>query len=643
MTITAEFPLSGVPVPCRYRVSEITTVSDGGGASGATSSRALDEVVNAADSKQDDGNNDDTASESRCVKRARLGDDGEDLEDETLPPSPIASPGCDEKGAGSLRAKPFVASDLAAHLHTSIPGSCYKNMVFRALAKLNRRDLADFATLITDNLKRDFISSLPAEIAVKILLKLPYRDITSCLQVSRKWNEVATSSPALWKSLLISENFVSASCFDLYSSKLLKKYPGAMSEEDCYYSDFLKNRNYLNNWYNKHFTPRRYTLDGHATSVVTCLQFEDDYIISGADDKVIRVYSSKDKKLLKSLTGHEGGVWALKYVDDGIIVSGSTDRTVRIWDIELGCCTHVFKGHTSTVRCLEVVEYKGIKYIVTGSRDNTLHVWKLPKVDVHARIRKQENQGALDNEGDLPYLHSSPDENPYFVGVLRGHLASVRTLSGHGNIVISGSYDCSLMVWDIAQMKCLYVLAAHSDRVYSTIYDHKRNRCISASMDATIRVWDLKDIWKNGTCVRVMNAMTPCTNILGSMLILHGHTALVGLLKLSDRFLVSAAADGSLRGWNANSYGRKFIYSHANMSAITTFDLNDNLLVSGSESQFNIYNLRTGGIIHPNLLSDADQIWSVKIKENILVVAVERDNRSFIEIFDFNERYHTNI
>jgi F-box and WD-40 domain protein CDC4 len=121
------------------------------------------------------------------------------------------------------------------------------------------------------------------------------------------------------------------------------------------------------------------------------------------------------------------------------------------------------------------------------------------------------------------------------------------------------------------------------------------------------------------------------------MYTLQGHTALVGLLRLSDKFLVSAAADGSIRGWDANDYSRKFSYHHTNLSAITTFYVSDNILVSGSENQFNIYNLRSGKLVHANILKDADQIWSVNFKGKTLVAAVEKDGQSFLEILDFSK------
>lgn len=564
-----------------------------------------------------------------------------DAVEETLPLSPVASPGAttprndDNEGEVELNNnKEMVltsqeyANDVFSTVRSELPPICYKNLLFQLVSHMNRSELSDLSTLIRDNLKRDFIKSLPLEIALKILANLSFSDISHCLQTCRSWSHLIISTPQLWKQMLISESFVSKEKFSKYSSRLYLKYPQVLRNEDAYRLDFLENCRVLQNWYNPKFKPQRTTLRGHMTSVVTCLQFEDDYVITGADDKVIRVYDADKKQFLLELTGHDGGVWALKYDEDGILVSGSTDRSVRVWDIKRGCCTHVFKGHTSTVRCLDIVEYRNVKYIVTGSRDNTLHVWKLPKEPRVSETQKQDWG---------PMVYNTPEENPYFVGVLRGHMASVRTVSGHGNIVISGSYDNNLMVWDIAQMKCLYILTGHTDRIYSTIYDHRRLRCISASMDTTIRVWDLQNVWNNGTCAVVTSSSSPCTKITGSMSTLQGHTALVGLLRLSDKFLVSAAADGSLRGWDSNDYSRKFAYHHSNQSAITTFYITDNLLVSGSEGQFNVYNLRSGKLIHSNILQDADQIWSVNFKGKILVAAVEKDRQSYVEMLDFGQ------
>ncbi|KAH9958504.1 hypothetical protein BGW80DRAFT_1374515 [Lactifluus volemus] len=53
-----------------------------------------------------------------------------------------------------------------------------------------------------------------------------------------------------------------------------------------------------------------------------------------------------------------------------LVVSGGCDKDVRVWD---RFTLYVFRGHTSTVRCLKVLDNRPIA--VSGSRDGTLRVW----------------------------------------------------------------------------------------------------------------------------------------------------------------------------------------------------------------------------------------------------------------------------
>ncbi|ORZ17094.1 hypothetical protein BCR42DRAFT_450906 [Absidia repens] len=157
------------------------------------------------------------------------------------------------------------------------------------------------------------------------------------------------------------------------------------------------------NW--KHNRVKRQQVKGHG-EVVTCLQFDDDKIITGFDDNYINVHDIKTGMLRRVLRGHEGGVWALQYVGN-TLVTGSTDRTLRVWDIENGICRFVFRGHTSTVRCLHIVMPTPVvnddgatviqpshPLIVSGSRDMTLRVWKLPYLPGRSQPQSQNQQAS---------------------------------------------------------------------------------------------------------------------------------------------------------------------------------------------------------------------------------------------------------
>ena len=363
-------------------------------------------------------------------------------------------------------------------------------------------------------------------------------------------------------------------------------------------------------WMDQDTKPRHIAFRAHQRHVVTCLQFDTDKILTGSDDTNINVYDTQTGALRSRLEGHEGGVWALQY-EGNTLVSGSTDRSVRVWDIEKGRCTQVFQGHTSTVRCLvilkptkigETLDGKPIMMpkedlIITGSRDSTLRVWKLPK------------------PGDLTVMQTtstavSDSDNPYFVRALTGHHHSVRAIAAHGDTLVSGSYDHTVRVWKISTGETVQRLQGHTQKVYSVVLDHARNRCISGSMDNLVKVWSLE----TGQCIFT----------------LEGHTSLVGLLDLSHERLVSAAADSTLRIWDPeNGQCKSRLCAHT--GAITCFQHDGQKVISGSDRTLKMWNVKTGEFVQ-DLLTDLSGVWQVKFNERRCVAAVQRNSLTYIEV-----------
>lgn len=362
------------------------------------------------------------------------------------------------------------------------------------------------------------------------------------------------------------------------------------------------------NWTSRTVEPRHFAFPAHPSHVITCLQFDDDKILTGSDDTLIHVYDTRTGKLRKKLEGHEGGVWALQY-EGNVLVSGSTDRSVRVWDIEKGLCTQVFHGHTSTVRCLQILMPQATgkthnghpemlpakPLIITGSRDSQLRVWKLPE-----QGSKRFNQNPPGNDADCPY----------FVRTLSGHSHSVRAIAAHQDTLVSGSYDNTVRVWKISTGETLHRLQGHSMKVYSVVLDTKRNRCISGSMDTYVKIWCLE----TGACLYT----------------LEGHTSLVGLLDLRDERLVSAAADSSLRIWDPeNGQCKSTLTAHT--GAITCFQHDGQKVISGSDRTLKMWDVKTGECVR-DLLTDLSGVWQVKFDERRCVAAVQRDSRTFVEV-----------
>ena len=561
--------------------------------------------------------------------------------------------------------------------------------------------------IVLPALKRDFIGLLPVELSYQIFGYLDLRTLGRCQAVSGAWNIVINSHQAghaIWKTRLVKERFandeeisrVFAKAKQLYSNgpsashfhstapdpvrrklrltgfnkQSSKSVPSTNLDGTTSPSDYvpskLYNRNIFKRIYKRHVLIRRNwftgkykqtTFAGHGSSVVTCLQFDTDRIVSGSDDESIHIYRTSDGEQLRVLEGHRGGVWALQYVGN-TLVSGSTDRTVRVWDMETGECTHVFEGHTSTIRCLLILEPQSSvrqstqtridhPVIVTGSRDSTVRIWRLP--DIKQDMRWPDTATPASPSASIP-------QNPFLLNVLKGHSNSVRALAGSANILVTGSYDCTVRVWSIDSGECLHVYRGHREKVYSVGYCHELERAVSGSMDSTVKIW--------------------CTSTGAALHSLEGHVSLVGLLELSPKYLVSAAADGTLRIWSPlTGQCLSNMVGHAAAITCVRHDPKFNRIVSGSDGGVKIWELsscgyganETGGSslngvvpgdshlgrqitftqgangpepIYGRFIQDVvtqvQGVWRVQMDETRLVCAVQReDGTTWFEVLDF--------
>ncbi|KAH3668350.1 hypothetical protein OGAPHI_002104 [Ogataea philodendri] len=488
------------------------------------------------------------------------------------------------------------------------------HILWSLLQKTDRTALSTFQDLIRSSLRKDLVTLLPSEITMKIFGYLDYVSLSKTSEICKSWQKIAMESYDFWKDLLFRDGFMtSAEEFDGEYNWMKNIHQGLNS---CQLTKLMYRRRLAvgKRWRDPSFQPRRITLPGQGPNVITCLQFDDEKIVAGSDDHTITIYDTNTGKLRSVLSGHTGGVWAMKYLGN-ILATGATDRTVRIWNIKQGKCTHIFRGHTSTVRCLDILEPKQIgvddegnpimfpktPLVVTGSRDSTLYVWRLPITG--------EDDKLPDEPVDL-----DENFNKYLVKVLRGHNGPIRAVCGFANVLLNGSYDTNARVWDLRTGDCKWVLSGHTDKIYSCVLDVKKNRCVTGSADNTVRIWDL--------------------NTGETTAILEGHQNLVGLITLSENALVSAAADSTVRIWDPNTGDVKHVL-RGHSGAITCIQHNDNFIISGSNGMVKMWDTQTGKFIR-DLLDDVDgQVWQVKSDFRRCIAAVQKNDRTYIEILDF--------
>ncbi|TFK72761.1 YVTN repeat-like/Quino protein amine dehydrogenase [Pluteus cervinus] len=541
---------------------------------------------------------------------------------------------------------------LVSHF-SNLPPQLQSHILLTLLRHSPLPVLRTLHSVLTPTLARDFLTLLPPELVSHILSFLPFSTLARASRVSRSWRAIIDSDPVLWRDLLKSTRIwfggdSEISFADAIYARRRHANPPLLSPPlkprsssslptpplsipnplplPHPYKILFKSRHLTRTRWVNNTDPKHVSFAAHGSAVVTCLIFSHGRIISASDDQSICVFSPKTGKLLQSLEGHEGGVWALAARKD-TLVSGSTDRTVRIWDLKTGRCTHIFGGHTSTVRCLAIVKPEWVDVeredgtivkekwpkrplIVTGSRDHSLKVWTLP------RPGEPEFKcfGSEEGEND-PSEVCDVEENPYHRLHLEGHEHAVRALAARGRTLVSGSYDCNVRIWDIITGQCKWTLSGHTQKVYSVVYDPIRNQACSGSMDGTVRVWNLR----TGECQHTLT----------------GHTSLVGLLGLSPSHLVSAAADSTLRIWDPDTGELRHTLA-AHTGAITCFQHDEFKVLSGSDGNLKMWNIRDGTVVR-DLLTGISGVWQVVFEGRWCVAASNLSGVTVLDVWDFGK------
>ncbi|XP_068065366.1 F-box/WD repeat-containing protein 10-like [Anomalospiza imberbis] len=112
------------------------------------------------------------------------------------------------------------------------------------------------------------------------------------------------------------------------------------------------------------------TFTGHYASV-TCLHSHQEHFVSGAGDGMVKVWSLKSGKCLRTLM-HSSPVCAVR-MDGTHVVSGGHRGLVKVWSAETGALIKTLERHQGPVLCLSFDQW----HLVTGSSDGYALGWSM--------------------------------------------------------------------------------------------------------------------------------------------------------------------------------------------------------------------------------------------------------------------------
>jgi F-box/WD-40 domain protein MET30 len=151
----------------------------------------------------------------------------------------------------------------------------------------------------------------------------------------------------------------------------------------------------------------------------------------------------------------------------------------------------------------------------------------------------------------------------YTTTVLKGHANGVMCLQFDDRILITGSYDCTVKVWDLKTGQVLRTLTGHTQGIRCLNFDES-GRLVTGSMDGTIKLWN----WHTGQC---------CTTLATS------HSRGIIGVHLAGNLLASGSADGNIAVHDLASVKRVILTGHTDWVNHVKIDPESRTLFSASD------------------------------------------------------------
>jgi small GTP-binding protein len=243
-------------------------------------------------------------------------------------------------------------------------------------------------------------------------------------------------------------------------------------------------------------------------------------------------------------------------------------------------------------------------YIDWRSRDDEQYQRLLSAVKIEqAELLESQSEEAIETDD---------------VKILEGHSASVEgvAISTDSKLIISGSVDKTIRIWDTASGNCLKVLEGHSAPVEEVAISTDSKLIISGSEDKTIRIWDTA----SGNCLKV----------------LEGHSDQVKGVAISadSKLIVSGSSDKSIRIWEtANGNCLKVLEGHSDSVYGVAISADSKLIVSGSSDEsIRIWETANGNCLKV-LKGHSDSVWGLALStDSKLIISGSYDKT--IRIWD---------
>ncbi|XP_030376234.1 bromodomain and WD repeat-containing protein 3 isoform X2 [Scaptodrosophila lebanonensis] len=276
---------------------------------------------------------------------------------------------------------------------------------------------------------------------------------------------------------------------------------------------------------------------GHLSSVY-CVLFDRTgrYIITGADDLLIKIWSATDGRLLATLRGASAEITDIAInLDNTMLAAGSVDRILRVWDMQTTSPIAVLAAHTGMVTSVNFCPSprSDLKYLVTTSTDGSIAFWQ------YSTPRGQK-------------ITFAPKPTQYHEKLRPGQAQMMcTTFSPGGMFLAAGSADHHVRVYMMGEdgPKRILETEAYTDAVDSVQWSHRGLRFISGSKDGTAHIWTFESQQWKSVKLCMTERLRSCPEPE------EGKKLKVTMVAwdASDRYVITAVNDFTIKIWESKT------------------------------------------------------------------------------------------
>lgn len=318
----------------------------------------------------------------------------------------------------------------------------------------------------------------------------------------------------------------------------------------------------------------------------------------------------------------------------------------------------------SVITCLEIDELSG--RIFTGSEDHTVGVWTLSGTCIGMLTGHRGGVWAMKVLPGEDVLITGSTDRSLIVWDLKamaqrhqmaGHVSTVRCLELWNDYAISGSRDGTLRIWNWRTGELVKHIAAHQSSVRCLALFGSEGHVVSGSYDHTCALWkiatgQLVQRFEGHTDKIYAVACTPSMIFSGSMdgtvrvwtpasstCVKHivGHHNLVGNLRVQGPLVASASTDGSIKVWDVRKSCTSLNLSNAHPGSITTLDMNRWLIAAGSDGHCCLWDPVTGELIEDfrDQIPGLGTVWRLALGEATCAVAYQAHGQTVLDVYRY--------